>query len=264
MNIVDLAGKVLFTSALTILRNVVIEAVAKRANLSGANLSGADLSGANLSGANLSGADLSRADLSGANLSGANLSGADLSRADLSGADLSGANLSGANLSRADLSRANLSGADLSRADLSGANLSRANLSGADLSRADLSGADLSRANLSGAENATLALAMTQVIPEEGSFVGWKKCRDGVVAKLWIGKTAKRSHGAERKCRASRVKVAEVIGADIGVSMHDSSVTYSKGQVVEPLNGWEENRWEVCAPGIHFFITRAEAEAYTG
>ena len=116
------------------MKDAVIEAVSKYADLSRANLSWADLSGADLSGANLSGADLSRANLS---------------RADLSGANLYGADLSGADLSRANLSRANLSGADLSGANLYGANLYGANLSGADLSRANLS-----RANLYGADGA--------------------------------------------------------------------------------------------------------------
>jgi hypothetical protein len=84
----------------------VVQAVARRAALSGANLSWADLSGANLSWAALSGANLSWADLSGANLSWAALSGANLSRADLSRANLSWADLSGADLSQANLSRA--------------------------------------------------------------------------------------------------------------------------------------------------------------
>ena len=149
-------------------------------------------------------------------------------------------------------------------ANLNSANLGGANLSGANLSCANLRSADLNSANLGGAKNAELAIAMIQFIPEEGSFVGWKKCRDGVIVKLWIGKTAKRSHGAARKCRASRVKVAEVFGAEEGVSMHDASVVYRKGEVVEPKNGWGENRWDVCAPGIHFFISRIEAENYTG
>jgi hypothetical protein len=68
------------------IRDTIIEAVNRGANLRGANLRGANLRGANLSGANLR----------GAYLSGAYLSGANLSDADLSGADLSGANLSGA------------------------------------------------------------------------------------------------------------------------------------------------------------------------
>ena len=241
----------------------------RSANLSGAELSSADLRSAELSSADLRSANLSGAHLSGADLRSANLSGANLSSADLSSAELSRANLSGADLSSADLRGANLSGADLRSADLSSANLSRANLycanlSGAELSSADLRSANLSGAHLSSAKNAELAIAMVQFIPTEGSFVGWKKCRDGVVVKLWIGKTAKRSHGGERKCRASRVKVAEVFGAEEGISMHDDTVIYRKGHVIEPLNGWDENRWNVCAPGIHFFITREEAEAYQG
>ena len=93
------------------IRDTIIEAVNRGANLrgadlSGANLRGADLSGAYLSGANLRGADLSGAYLSDADLSGANLRGADLRDADLSDAYLSGANLRGANLSGAYLSGA--------------------------------------------------------------------------------------------------------------------------------------------------------------
>jgi hypothetical protein len=203
------------------LREVVIGAVKSRANLSGANLYGANLSRANLSGANLSGANLSRADLSGA----------DLSRADLSGADLSGA--------------------DLSRADLSGANLSGANLSGANLSRADLCGA----------KNAELAIARMQFIPATGSFEAWKKCKSGVLVRLLIPEDAKRSHGSERKCRASKAEVLEVIGAEVGVSLHDNKTEYRAGETVE-AHDWEPNRWNICAPGIHFYISREEAEAH--
>jgi hypothetical protein len=227
--------------------------------------SGADLSGADLSRANLSGADLSRADLSRADLSEANLSGADLSRADLSRANLSGADLSRADLSRADLSEANLSGADLSRADLSRANLSGADLSRADLSRADLSeanlsGADLSRADLSRAENSELAVAVTRILPS-GDLIGWKKCAGGVVVKLRIPEAAKRSHAFGRKCRAEYVDVLEIIGGEVGIAQHDGKTEYRVGQRVTP-DKWDENWMNECSSGIHFFITRTEAENY--
>ena len=210
-----------------------------RANLSGANLYGADLSGANLT----------RANLSGANLYGANLSGANLTRANLSGANLSGANLSGANLSGADLYGANLSGADLSGANLSGANLSRADLYGA---------------NLSGALNASTAFAMTSITPQ-GDLIGWKKCRtidNGYcIVKLNIPMDAKRSNASGRKCRAEWAEVLEVDGAKIGLSNMDRSFKYEVGKKVVP-DRWDDNRWEECSSGIHFFITREEAEAY--
>jgi hypothetical protein len=191
-----------------------------------------------------------------ADLSGAGLSRADLSRADLYGANLSGADLSGADLSRADLYGANLSGAGLSRADLYGANLYGANLSGAGLSRANLYGADLSGADLSGAENADLIIARTRILPE-GDLIGWKKLRDGVIAKLLIPADAKRSHAFGRKCRA---EFAIVIEGE-GFSQYEKALAYKPGAKVI-CDHWEEDWTLECAGGIHFFITKAEAENY--
>jgi uncharacterized protein YjbI with pentapeptide repeats len=281
MQIKNIYGSVLFTSqdeTNKTLKDVVVEAAKSGAKLYGANLSRADLSGADLSGADLYGADLYGADLSGADLSGADLSRADLSGANLYGADLSGAKLSWANLSRADLSWANLSWANLYGADLYGANLSWANLYGANLSWADLSGAklsgaDLSWANLSWADlygadlkdvkNEELALAQIQFLPTEGSFIGWKKCANNVIVKIQITEKAQRSHGSERKCRASEALVLEVFGAEYGRSGGGYGVLeYRVGQIVRPLNGWCEDRWRVCEAGIHFFLTRIEAENY--
>ena len=245
---------------------VVLEAHAKwvRGETGGIR---ADLRGANLGGAYLSGADLSRADLGGANLSGAFLGGADLNGADLSGANLHGAYLSRADLRGANLSGADLSGANLSGADLGGANLSGANLGGADLSRADLSGANLRGANLSGADlsgavDAEYALAQHSILPETGPIWGWKKCRNNVLVKLVVGDTAKRSHATGRKCRAEHVKVLEVIGAKIGISTYDINTQYRAGQIVL-CDKWNEDRWVECGGGIHFFLTRIEAERYS-
>jgi len=173
------------------------------------------------------------------------------------------ANLSGANLSGADLYGANLYGADLYGANLSGADLYGANLSGADLSRANLYGANLSRANLKDVKNGELALARIQFIPTEGSFIGWKKCANNVIVKLQITENAKRSHGSERKCRTSEAFVLEVFGAEFGISAGDyGTVEYRVGKIVTPLNGFCEDRWEICEAGIHFFLTREEAEYY--
>jgi len=170
-------------------------------------------------------------------------------------ANLSGANLSGANLSRANLSRANLSRANLYGANLYGADLSRANLYGA-----DLSGANLSRADLKEAKDADYAIAMTRILPE-GELVGWKKCRGDIVVKLRIPTDAKRSHAFGRKCRAEFADVLEIFGADEAVSLHDGKTTYTVGKRMTP-DSFDENWQEECSSGIHFFITRAEAEAY--
>jgi hypothetical protein len=160
--------------------------------------------------------------------------------------------------------REDLIGANLSGADLGGANLSGADLIGADLSGANLSGANLSGADLGGAKNAELALAMSTHLPE-GPMWGWKKCHSkngDVLVKLLIPAEAKRSHGASRKCRCEFAEVLEVIGAEEAYSDYNPHFTYRPGERVTP-HKWCDNRWEVCAPGIHFFVTRLEAEAYS-
>jgi Family of unknown function (DUF5758)/Pentapeptide repeats (8 copies) len=213
-------------------------------------------------GAVASGADLSRANLYEANLFRANLSGADLSRA-----NLYEANLYEANLFRANLSGADLSGADLSRADLSRADLSRADLSGANLSGANLSGANLSGANLEEIKNAALSLAQTRITPQEGAFVGWKKLQDGVIAKLVIPHDADRVNCAgSRKCRAARVFVHEMylgneVFPGIGIGTHDGKTQYITGKETLP-DSFDPSITVECSHGIHFFLTREEAEAY--
>ena len=145
--------------------------------------------------------------------------------------------------------------------NLSWANLSEANLSGAYLSEADLSGAYLRGAYLRGAKDIpAFANAQTVIVPE-GQIVGWKKCRDNVIVKLIIPAEARRSNATGRKCRAEYADVAEVIGAEAGISRQDGMTEYRVGQRVT-CDKWCEDRWEECAGGIHFFITRDEAEAY--
>ena len=238
------------------------------ANLRGANLSEADLHDANLSEADLHGANLSDADLHDANLSGANLHGANLSEADLRDANLRGANLHDANLSEADLWCADLSDADLRDADLRGADLRDANLHGANLSDANLRGA-----NLWCAKNIpALTIAKTSIIPDEGDVIGWKKAlaEDGtqIIVKLLIPTDAQRSNSTGRKCRASKARVLDIqdmngnsLNDTIAHSSHDEGFTYKVGETVQ-VDDFDTNRWNECAPGIHFFITRLEAANY--
>ena len=115
-------------------------------------------------------------------------------------------------------------------------------------------------ANLRGADGADLAIAMTRILPD-GDLVGWKKCRDGVIVKLRIPAEAKRSHAFGRKCRAEFADVLEVIGAEVGISSHDDKTEYRTGQRVTP-DSFDENWMEECSHGVHFFITRLEAEDY--
>ena len=245
----------------------------KRANLYMVDLRGADLSGAKLSGADLRGADLRGADLSGTNLRGTNLIGADLSGCNLSCADLSGSNLCRTNLScahlymvnlsRTILSYSDLSNADLCCADLSASDINGADLRGADLRGADLSGTNLSGTNLSGAKNINCPISC----PEKGSFIGFKKA-NGLIIELEIPSDALRSSATTRKCRCSKAKVISITNPDGSPSnvtsipsSWDSNFIYTIGDIVEVAD-FDTNRWNECAPGIHFFITRQEAVNY--
>jgi len=195
---------------------------------------------------------LRRANLRGADLRGANLRRADLSGADLRGADLRSANLCGANLYGADLRSANLSGANLRGANLRGANLCGANLYGANLRSADLSGADLKGAK---------GLAQFCILPQ-GDIIGWKKLANGAIARLLIPQEAKRVNAySSRKCRAEFVFVTEIIGAAEGTGKFDEKTIYKTGVRVSPDSYNPDARLE-CSNGIHFFITRQEAEDY--
>jgi len=182
------------------------------------------------------------------------------------GANLQGANLRGANLRGANLQDANLQDANLQDANLRGANLRGANLQGANLRGANLQGANLRGANLQDAKNADLVIAQTRILPE-GSLIGWKKLQDGIIAKLRIPEAAKRSHAFGRKCRAEFAEVLELVNTEgskveSACSQHDGTFVYKVGETVRPSNGFSENWMEECEAGIHFFISKIEAENY--
>ena len=216
------------------------------------------------------------ANLHGADLSYACLHGADLSYACLHGADLHGANLRGANLHGANLCDADLRGADLCHADLCDACLHGADLRGADLHGADLRGADLCHVDLRDANHVELSIAKTSILPDESDIIGWKKAYvddtmppKPVIVKLLIPADAQRSNGTGRKCRASTARVLDLQDKQgnslppdtTAYSEYDTDFTYKKSETVHVEN-FDTNRWNECAPGIHFFITRIEAVAY--
>ena len=141
---------------------------------------------------------------------------------------------------------------DPREADLHWANLNQANLY-----KADLCGADLRGANLYGAiEIPVLVAAQLSILPA-GELRGFKRLADGTICELSIPADAKRSNASGRKCRCDR---ATVVSGE-GVSPYDPSFAYSPGLVVRPREPFDDDRWNECSSGIHFFITKAEAEA---
>lgn len=151
-------------------------------------------------------------------------------------------------------------GENLCEADLRGAHLSWASFDEADLYGAAFRGAGLYGAKFRGTKGAENIIAQTRILPE-GSIIGWKKCKNNVIVKLRVPEEAKRSHAFGRTCRAEFVDVLEVFGAEYGVSTYDSKVEYRVGERVYP-DSFSDDWTAECESGIHFFITREEAENY--
>ena len=94
------------------------------------------------------------------------------------------------------------------------------------------------------------------------------KKASGYIVKLQIPEDAKRLSAAGRKCRCDKAQVLEiqnVNGTIAGVtevrSNHDKNFIYEVGKIVSVYN-FDNNRWNECSTGIHFFINRQEAVDY--
>ena len=241
IEIKDVNGVVLFshTAENNSIKLTVEEAVKKNVSLNGADLDGADLAGANLRNTSLKEADLAWA----------NLIGADLEDADLEDADLSWADLENANLKNAKFKDANLKGAILKGAFLAGAHLN---------------GANLNAAHLNGAQNIPY---IPLACPSEGAFIGWKKVEGKYLVKLQVPEDARRLSATTRKCRCDKAMVLDITSLD--GNKHYDEVTnnnyketvYKVGEMVYP-DSFDENRWNECSHGIHFFINKEDAINY--
>ena len=154
-------------------------------------------------------------------------------------------------------------GADLHGADLRGADLGYAYLRGADLDGADLRGANLRDANLRDAKNIPF---IPLSCPSDGEFIGWKKVSNKLV-RLLIPSDAKRSSSTSNKCRCDKAKVLEITDLDGSnpitsvINFNYVETQYVVGEMVFP-DSFDENRWDECSNGIHFFIDRQEAINY--
>ena len=217
-------------------------------------------------------ADLSEADLRGRRLEMVNLSRANLAGANFENAWLTNSCLYGANLRDANLARTILCNSKLTSSFLKGADLTCANLRKATVTNADLRGANLFCANVSdtkGMESVVVDISTKFYFlqcPQEGSFIGYKKA-NGCIVKLEICEDAMRSSATSRKCRCSKAKVLGISFMYDGhqmmsvVSDYDPEFVYTIGKTVEVKN-FDKNRWNECAPGIHFFMTKDEAFRY--
>ena len=159
--------------------------------------------------------------------------------------------------------------ADLHGADLSGADLRDANLSDADLRGANLHDADLHDADLSGAKEVPY---ISLSCPSDGAFVAWKKVKSlssSYLVKLEIPEDARRCSATSTKCRCDKAKVLDIV--EIGNeerhinkilnTSQSTELLYKVGEMVYP-DSFDEDRWNECSHGIHFFINKQDAIDY--
>lgn len=110
--------------------------------------------------------------------------------------------------------------------------------------------------------------------PAEGSFIGYKKCRyndkegrKDCIVKLKITEDAKRISQLSGKCRCSKAEVLKITdlteGNDLNscYSFWDLNYVYKVGEIVIPDKFCNDKDIE-CGNGIHFFMSRKEAEDF--
>ena len=85
---------------------------------------------------------------------------------------------------------------------------------------------------------------------------------------LEIPEDAKRLSGTERKCRCDKAKVLQIqnldetqADTDTVHSDYDKDFVYKIGEIVN-VSDFDDDRWNECSRGIHFFINRQEAVEY--
>ena len=196
-----------------------------------------------------------------ANFSGKNLSGVFFPKVNMSKVLFMGANLYKSCLSGVVLNESNFTGAHLAEADLSYSFLKSATFKDANLKGANFHNAYLLNTNLTDARYNHNTIGIHPA--PEGDLIGWGK-KSGVIVKLLIPAKAKRSCSTGRKYRAEYAECVEVYNGNKIVKVYNryNNTVYKEGYTVIS-HFWDNNRWNECTGGIHFFLTRQEAEEYT-
>ena len=134
------------------------------------------------------------------------------------------------------------------RADLTGANLTCANLTGADLELAVLTDTILDEK-----EQCRKGIVLTE------PMIGYKKSDEGKIITLEIPIGAKVFSINNNKRRTNKAKVIDMQGKPELSSYYDTSFKYRVGDEIE-IADFDERYNVECGEGIHFFLTREEAE----
>ena len=125
---------------------------------------------------------------------------------------------------------------------------------------------NLSCADLTNVKTNYLTMGYNMACPEEGSFIAYKKARNCLV-KLLILEDSKRSSATTAKCRCDKAKVLDIEDIDTGEKINkmrsefDGDFIYTVGEIVK-VDDFDEDRWNECSTGIHFFMNKENAINY--
>lgn len=227
-----------------------------RANLYGAVIRHCDLRGANLQGCNLSKAVITTTGMRETALTGSSAHSAYMRAVDLADSHLCGATFMSSVIKDSRMPRCNLRGANFIDCLIDHTSLQDSDLRFAHMSTTKLTGSSMKRANIEGASFDAFQIP-------DGDLVGWKAIR-GLIVELLIPREARRTANImNRKCRAEYAVVVRVHGDSIGPIGSRSGCLYQEGHRVTPDSYDDDIRLD-CAHGIHFFLTKEEAEQWRG
>ena len=201
---------------------------------------------------------------------------------DLSGWDLSNMDIILSSLQYVKLDHANFENSSVENSLFDGTSLHGANFKNACLRTAAFRGCDLGECNICGADMYCSVLENTNqegiifddstkwfklYCPEEGAFLGYKKCFNDRLVQLLIPADARRTSATMRCCRCDKAKVLTIKSFDYKESFReawslvDENFAYRVGEWVVAEN-FNPDRWFDSTGGIHFWLTRDEAKAY--
>lgn len=121
---------------------------------------------------------------------------------------------------------------------------------------------------------------LPMICPDEGSFIGFKQahatCTESgntggcpCIVKMCVPAHARRSSGSSRKCRCSEALILDawdlngtpIDRRSVISSNHDPDFKYKIGDSIH-IDDFDENRWNECSAGFHFFMNEEEARNY--
>lgn len=200
-------------------------------------------------------------------LTGTDLSNIDFTLSSFENVKLDQVNFKGSSVENALFDGCSMEGADFENANMKTASFRFCNMKNCNIKGANLYGAVLENADLTDIKSDENTQWFRLHCPEKGAFLGYKKCVNNRMVQLLIPADALRTSATLPSCRCSKAKVLTIKSFDFkenfdeAWSLVDENFEYKRGEWVE-VKDFNKDRWMDSTTGIHFWMTREEAEAY--